>query len=147
MLLSDGKHLTGFYFVGQKYEPTNSEDWQEKADLPVFKQFTAELDEYLAGVRHVFETPYHFPAGTPFQQKVWRAIAKVPYGKTSSYLQLAHDIKSPTSVRAVGGAVGKNPLSIIVPCHRIIGSDGSLTGFAGGLGLKKKILAIEGFST
>ncbi|GAB2576327.1 methylated-DNA--[protein]-cysteine S-methyltransferase [Dyella jejuensis] len=101
-----------------------------------------QLDEYFAGVRQIFELPLH-PLGTPFQLAVWRALAEIPYGTTASYAEVARRIGQPQAVRAVGAANGCNPIPIIVPCHRVIGSDGSLTGFGGGLPTKRFLLAWE----
>ncbi len=109
----------------------------------VLSQTAAELDEYFAGEREVFEVPLD-PVGTEFQLEVWRGLAEVPYGQTTTYGRQAEALGRPKSVRAVASANGKNPISIILPCHRIIGADGSLTGFAGGLDGKAWLLAHEG---
>jgi methylated-DNA-[protein]-cysteine S-methyltransferase len=101
-----------------------------------------ELDEYFAGRLRKFTTPLVFE-GTPFQNQVWKELCKIPYGETISYLDLANRIKKPTAVRAVGMANGANPIAIIVPCHRVIGSNGSLTGFGGGLSTKRALLELE----
>ena len=102
----------------------------------------AQLDDYFAGRRTVFDVPLA-PAGTPFQRSVWRALCTVRYGETASYAQIAQQVGSPTAVRAVGAANGRNPIAIVIPCHRIIGSNGTLTGYAGGLDRKRKLLALE----
>ena len=102
------------------------------------------MTDYFAGHRTSFELPLDFGAGTDFQQAVWRALLKIPHGTTRSYGALSADIGKPTAVRAVGSAVGRNPLSIIVPCHRVMGADGSLTGYAGGLERKTALLQLEG---
>ena len=102
----------------------------------------SQLDQYFAGSRKRFELPLA-PDGTSFQRAVWNAIAQVPWGETLTYAELASRAGRPGSARAAGAATGRNPLSIIVPCHRIIGSDGSLTGYAGGLDRKQKLLALE----
>jgi methylated-DNA-[protein]-cysteine S-methyltransferase len=102
-----------------------------------------QLSEYFAGTRKTFDLPLH-PIGTAFQQAVWRALGKIPYGVTISYGELARWINNPAAVRAVGAASGRNPLPIVVPCHRVIGSDGSLTGFSGGLLIKQHLLTLEG---
>jgi methylated-DNA-[protein]-cysteine S-methyltransferase len=103
----------------------------------------AELAEYFAGARQRFDLLLA-PGGTPFQRRVWRALAAIPFGATVSYLALAQSLGAPRSVRAVAAAVGRNPISVLIPCHRVIGSDGSLTGYAGGLDRKRKLLALEG---
>lgn len=101
-----------------------------------------ELDDYFAGRRKAFTTPLVF-GGTPFQHQVWRELCRIPYGETISYLELAQRISNPKAVRAVGMANGANPIAIIVPCHRVIGSDGSLTGFGGGIPVKRALLELE----
>jgi methylated-DNA-[protein]-cysteine S-methyltransferase len=101
------------------------------------------LLEYFAGRRRRFELPLA-PAGTAFQRQVWDALATIPWGELRSYADIARAIERPTAVRAVGAANGRNPLPIVVPCHRVIGSDGSLTGFAGGLEIKRQLLELEG---
>jgi methylated-DNA-[protein]-cysteine S-methyltransferase len=109
---------------------------------PILLEAERQLTEYFEGKRTQFQLPLE-PCGTEFQMKVWQALRDIPFGQTSSYLGLAKVIGSANGSRAVGVAIGKNPLSIIVPCHRVIGSDGSLTGFAGGLETKAKLLALE----
>jgi methylated-DNA-[protein]-cysteine S-methyltransferase len=101
-----------------------------------------QLTEYFAGRRRVFELPL-VPRGTPFQRRVWAAVAAIPFGRTTSYGAIADEIGAPTAVRAVGAANGQNPWPIVVPCHRVIGSDGSLTGFGGGLPVKRALLEFE----
>ena len=103
----------------------------------------SQLQEYFAGRRKTFDLPLA-PRGTDFQCSVWRALSAIPWGAVCSYADIARAIDKPTAVRAVGAANGRNPLPIVVPCHRVIGSDGSLTGFAGGLDMKRKLLALEG---
>ena len=110
---------------------------------PVLIEAERQLAEYFSGARKEFELPLH-PRGSDFQKKVWQALREIPFGETRSYLDLAREIGSAKAVRAVGAANGKNPLSIVVPCHRVLGADGSLTGFAGGLEAKAKLLALEG---
>lgn len=101
-----------------------------------------QLDEYFTGNRKIFEIPLH-PVGTEFQKKVWNALLDIPYGETRSYKEIAQNIGNPNSVRAVAGAIGANGISILIPCHRIIGSNRSLTGFAGGLEAKRILLELE----
>jgi methylated-DNA-[protein]-cysteine S-methyltransferase len=119
-----------------KLEP----DWKE--DKKPFHAVIAQLREYFEGKRHSFDLRLA-PEGTDFQLKVWRALRGIPYGETWSYGRLARRIGKPTASRAVGAANGQNPLPIIVPCHRVIGADGSLTGFGGGLKIKQKLLELE----
>ncbi len=115
----------------------------EDRDHAVLLEAERQLREYFAGRRKQFELPLA-PAGTPFQQKVWDALLKIPFGETRSYSQIARQIGHPGAARAVGAANGRNPLSIVAPCHRVIGSTGKLTGFAGGLETKSHLLTLEG---
>jgi len=114
----------------------------ENESHPVLKLAERQLNEYFAGKRKKFELPLDFN-GTEFQQSVWKALLTIPFGETRSYTQIAKQISRPKAVRAVGAANGKNPISIIAPCHRVIGADGSLTGFAGGLKAKEYLLGFE----
>ena len=109
---------------------------------PILCEAERQLDDYFAGRRTDFDLPLD-PNGSAFQKKVWQALRKIPFGQTRTYRELAQAIGAATAFRAVGLANGKNPLSIVVPCHRVIGSDGSLTGFAGGLQAKAALLALE----
>ncbi len=112
------------------------------ADRPVLDAAARQLDAYFAGRRQAFDLPMAF-SGTPFQCAVWRALGRIPFGQTSSYRALAQAIGRDSAVRAVGAANGRNPLSIVVPCHRVIGTSGGLTGFAGGLAAKEWLLRHE----
>ncbi|MFW6118029.1 MAG: methylated-DNA--[protein]-cysteine S-methyltransferase [Chloroflexota bacterium] len=111
-------------------------------DAEVLEKTRKQVDEYLSGNRKEFDIPL-LMVGTDFQRRVWKALMKVPYGVTSTYGQIAEDIGSPKAVRAVGNANSVNPISIIIPCHRIIGSDGELVGYGGGLPVKKRLLKLE----
>jgi methylated-DNA-[protein]-cysteine S-methyltransferase len=142
LLVSDGSLLTGAYFSGQKYEPVPAPGWRPEPDLGIFQDASLQLQEYFAGRRRQFGIPIHLQ-GTPFQMKVWNALLEIPLGSTVSYGELAGRIKRKNAVRAVGAAVGRNPVSVIVPCHRVIGSGGSLTGYAGGLERKRALLDLE----
>ena len=106
------------------------------------RQAIRELDEYFAGERRIFTLPIQ-PYGTEFQQKVWRALCDIPYGETRSYGQIARAVGNPNACRAVGMANNRNPIPIVIPCHRVIGADGSLTGYGGGLKIKEKLLELE----
>jgi methylated-DNA-[protein]-cysteine S-methyltransferase len=119
-----------------------------RRDDPAFAEAARQLAEYFAGDRRAFDLPLA-PAGTPFQRQVWAALTTLPYGATTSYAGLAERLGRPGSARAVGAANGANPLAIVVPCHRVVGADGTLTGYAGGLAAKRALLALEGhrFST
>ena len=114
----------------------------EQPDHPVLVEAVRQLSEYFAGTRRQFDLPLDF-RGTDFQKSVWAALLTIPTGETRSYAEIAAQIGRPSACRAVGAANGKNPISIIAPCHRVIGSDGSLTGFAGGLEGKKYLLELE----
>ncbi|QTO53243.1 methylated-DNA--[protein]-cysteine S-methyltransferase [Duffyella gerundensis] len=114
----------------------------ENADHPLLLQAEQQLQEYFAGTRQRFDLPLDF-AGTEFQRKVWAALVSIPFGETRSYKQIAEQIGHPRAMRAVGAANGRNPVSIIAPCHRVIGANGKLTGFAGGLDIKAFLLSLE----
>ena len=143
LLTSDGVSLTGLHFEGDKYFPRMAADWVESAREPVLARAADEVREYFSGARSAFDLPIR-PAGTPFQQRVWRALCNIRHGDTVSYAQVASAIGAPRSTRAVGAAIGRNPISIMVPCHRVVGSNGALTGYAGGLDRKAALLALEG---
>ncbi|MEJ4043190.1 methylated-DNA--[protein]-cysteine S-methyltransferase [Erwinia sp. SLM-02] len=115
----------------------------EQPDNPILLEAERQLWEYFSGKRRKFDLPLEF-VGTEFQKQVWAALVSIPYGETRSYGDIARQIGNPTAVRAVGAANGRNPLSIIAPCHRVIGTNGKLTGFAGGLQTKAFLLRIEG---
>lgn len=142
LLVADDEGLSGVYFDGQKYFPETQKQWQRDVRHSVLKQAKRELAEYFAGERRRFEVALA-PEGTPFQRSVWQAIASVGFGETISYGELARRAGCPGSARAAGAATGRNPIGIIVPCHRIVGSNGSLTGYAGGLARKRALLALE----
>ena len=147
LLASDGSALTGLWFAGQKYFAAGlAEDVREESDLPVFEAVRAWLDAYFAGEEPGALPPVAF-AGTPFQHMVWEELLRIPRGETCTYGDLAQHIGerrgAPTSARAVGTAVGRNPVSVIVPCHRVLGASGALTGYAGGVWRKRALLALE----
>jgi len=142
LLVANDAGLSGVYFDGQKYLPQVESDWRRDARHAPLRQAKRELAEYFGGGRKRFETALA-PEGTPFQQAVWKAISAVGFGKTITYSELALHAGFPGSARAAGAATGRNPISIIVPCHRIVGSNGSLTGYAGGLDRKRALLALE----
>lgn len=112
-------------------------------ETPLLKRAGAELSEYFAGSRYEFDLPFEFETGTPFEQAVWQALFKIPYGQTRSYADIAQAIGRPKAVRAVGRANSRNPIAICYPCHRVIGSNGSLVGYTGGLDKKKHLLTLE----
>jgi len=142
LLTAENGSLIGVHFPGQKHDRPRQPHWQRADDDPVLAQARTQLAEYFAGQRTRFDLPLD-PRGTSFQQAVWRALLAVPFGDTSTYGEIAATIRKPSAVRAVGAAIGANPIGIVVPCHRIIGRDGSLTGYAGGLERKAKLLALE----
>ena len=139
-LVADAQGLRQIGFETGRHPKQATPDWTHSADALAFAR--VQLEEYFAGLRQTFALPLH-PLGTPFQLGVWEELARIPYGVTISYGELARRIGQPRAVRAVGAANGRNPLPIVLPCHRVIGSDGSLTGFGGGLPTKRFLLALE----
>ena len=137
-LLAEDDALVGIEFVGGALEASPRAD----SSHPVLAQARRQLAEYFAGDRTGFELPLR-ARGTGFQERVWAALAGIPYGRTCSYREIAAAIGRPESVRAVGAANGRNPLPIVVPCHRVIGADGSLTGYGGGIATKRWLLRHE----
>ncbi len=135
--------LAGLWFEGQKHMPDNA-GWPLQPEHPLLRQAVAQLKEYFSGARSHFDLPLDLQGGTAFQQSVWRELLAIPPGGTTSYGVLSRRIGRPAAVRAVGAAVGRNPVSIVVPCHRVLGGDGSLTGYAGGIERKSALLQLEG---
>jgi methylated-DNA-[protein]-cysteine S-methyltransferase len=135
--------VAGVWFVGQRHGPDSS-GWREDAQHPVLREAVAQLRAYFAGERTQFDLPLDLEAGTPFQRSVWDALRAIPTGATTSYAQIARQLGRPQAARAIGAAVGRNPVSIVVPCHRVLGTGGSLTGYAGGLDRKTALLRLEG---
>jgi len=142
LLVANDRGLAGVYFDRQKHHPKRQADWKKDPHHRVLRQAKRELAEYFAGKRKRFEVALS-PNGTPFQRSVWRAISTVGFGETITYGELARRAGHPGSARAAGAATGRNPIGIIVPCHRIVGSNGSLTGYAGGLAKKRALLELE----
>ena len=136
----DGQFVTGLYLPQHKGWPGPDPSWRE-LDKP-FAAVRKQLAEYFAGERQQFDVPLKL-AGTPFQQRVWQELARIPFGTTITYAELAHRVGQPTASRAVGNANGRNPISILVPCHRVIGTSGKLTGYAGGVEKKEWLLNWE----
>ncbi|MBR0464752.1 MAG: methylated-DNA--[Clostridia bacterium] len=146
-LASDGSALVGLWFDGQRYFGSTLSAEYTEASLPVFDAAVRWLDAYFGGADPGFTPPIHL-RGTPFQEKVWRALLTIPYGKTMTYGELSRRLSAEkggcfASARAVGGAVSRNAVSLIVPCHRVVGADGSLTGYAGGMEKKLWLLQME----
>ena len=140
LALGDGRRLHGLYMQEGRTTIAVAPDWQE-AEEP-FADVRDQLADYWAGRRVGFDLPLEM-TGSPFQRRVWRALQDIPYGETTSYGELARRIGVPSASRAVGVANGHNPICVIVPCHRVIGADGSLTGFGGGLERKRLLLELE----
>lgn len=136
-LTATDDHLTGVYWDKQSVAVQES-----PAAKKILDRTEKQLNEYLSGKRQLFDLPLQ-AEGTPFQQQVWQRLSAIPYGKTCSYQDIARQLNNPNACRAVGTANGRNPLSIIVPCHRVIAADGTLGGYGGGLAIKEKLLAIE----
>ena len=142
--------LAGAWFIDQRHLPKSMDfknvphPWPTQDAHPTLKQAAREMQEYFDGKRQLFDVILDINSGTLFQQSVWRALLKIDHGKTSTYGDIGRQINNPAAVRAVGSAVGRNPLSVIIPCHRVLGGDGSLTGYAGGLHRKTALLNLEG---
>jgi methylated-DNA-[protein]-cysteine S-methyltransferase len=134
--------LSGTWFVGQKYEHTPTAAWRQVNDNPLLREAAQQLAAYFDGTLWRFDLPLA-PIGTAFQQAVWQAISEVEYGDTATYGSLAQRLGGMHHARAVGAATGRNPISLIVPCHRILASNGALTGYAGGLERKAALLRME----
>ncbi|MBA2078627.1 methylated-DNA--[protein]-cysteine S-methyltransferase [Rhodanobacter sp. PCA2] len=139
-LVADAQGLREVWFESGRQQKAPAPHWRRDAGKLAFAR--VQLEEYFAGTRQAFELPLH-PLGTPFQRTVWEELARIPYGVTVSYGEMARRIGQPQAVRAVGAANGRNPLPIVLPCHRVIGADGSLTGFGGGLPVKRYLLSFE----
>ena len=146
MLAATHSGLAGVWFEGQRHMPnalTSPPGWALDTSHPVLIKTMQQLNEYFAGQRQKFDLPLDLSGGTAFQQAVWQALLTIKPGQTSSYGNVSKTMGNAAAVRAVGAAVGRNPIRIIVPCHRVLGSDGSLTGYAGGLDRKTALLRIE----
>jgi methylated-DNA-[protein]-cysteine S-methyltransferase len=140
LIAGDDDGLRFLLFSRGRSEVKPEPEWE--ADRGLLKEPVKQLNAYFAGKLRTFDLPLA-PQGTPFQSTVWRALCDIPYGETTSYGELAKRIGNPKAVRAVGLANGSNPISIIIPCHRVIGSNGSLVGYGGGLPIKQALLALE----
>jgi methylated-DNA-[protein]-cysteine S-methyltransferase len=140
LIVGDSQHVTRLYLPNHKGAAPPDADWRQ-SPAP-FEQARQQLAEYFAGARQNFDIPV-LPAGTAFQQRVWQQLLRIPFGTTISYAELARRIGMPNASRAVGNANGRNPISIIIPCHRVIGANGRLTGYAGGLDNKRWLLDRE----
>jgi methylated-DNA-[protein]-cysteine S-methyltransferase len=136
-----GEAITGLYFTGHRHPPARAA-LGPRVDAG-FDRVLAQLEEYLAGARETFDVPVAPRGGDPFQRRVWGLLTEVPYGRTTTYGALAARLGGDVDPRQVGGAVGRNPVAILIPCHRVIGADGNLTGYAGGLEIKRRLLELE----
>ena len=143
LAIAAGGALTGIYFEGRPHAPEIARDWHEDPAHAPLAECARQLAEFLGGTRRCFDLPLA-PDGSDFQRRVWVEIARIPYGETITYAQLAQRAGAQGAARAAGAATGRNPLSIVVPCHRVVGTRGSLTGYAGGVERKARLLAIEG---
>ncbi len=142
LLVANKSELIGLYFTGCEHVPAAAKTWKLDARHPVLKKAETELNEYFAGKR----TSFSFPPssyGTDFQKRVWSEIAKIPFGQTITYSDLAKRAGKPKAIRAAGTATGRNPLGIIIPCHRVLGKRGAIGGYAGGLENKRRLLKLE----
>ncbi|WP_181772286.1 methylated-DNA--[protein]-cysteine S-methyltransferase [Amycolatopsis pittospori] len=141
-LVAEEQSLCGLYMVEQRHRPAEETFGHPDPGAPIFVETERQLKEYFAGQRKDFDLPLSF-AGTDFQRMVWKGLCEIPYGETVSYGQLADRLGRPTASRAVGLANGKNPMGIIVPCHRVVGATGDLTGYGGGIERKRQLLDFE----
>jgi methylated-DNA-[protein]-cysteine S-methyltransferase len=141
-LAASAKGLCGVWFDGQAHQP-DPQQWEMNTTQPVLQAACSQLAAYFSARAARFSLPLDVSLGTPFQQSVWERLRAIPYGMTQSYGEIARYLGQPAASRAVGAAVGRNPLSIIVPCHRVVGSNGALTGYAGGLERKIALLQLE----
>jgi methylated-DNA-[protein]-cysteine S-methyltransferase len=142
-LIASDKGLAGVWFERTRPGRVRPRGDVENARHPVLVETERQLREYFAGRRQSFDLPLDF-VGTPFQRSVWKALLTIPFGQTRSYGQIAKQVGRPSASRAVGAANGRNPVAIVAPCHRVIGSTGALTGFGGGLDVKERLLRLEG---
>ena len=145
-LAASAQGLCGLWFDDQKHAPTQAQrqHWVTDAQHPVLQSAATLVQAYLRGETLAWTAPLDLSSGTPFQQSVWQALRQIPASQSLSYGELARQLGKPQAVRAVGAAVGRNPVSIIVPCHRVLGAGGQLTGYAGGLWRKQALLQLEG---
>lgn len=141
LIISDGESVCGVYFYGQKYFPA-TENIVENDELAIFRDVKKWLDDYFKGLNPKIDFKIK-PQGSEFRLKVWKILSEIPYGRTMTYGQIASRISPTMSAQAVGGAVGHNPISILIPCHRVLGVNGKLTGYAGGIDRKIELLKLE----
>ena len=144
LLAASPAGLAGAWFTHHQRDTPDVGNRTDTPDHPLLRQAASELQAYFAGTLRVFSMPLDLSRGTAFQRDVWQALTTLPFGQTTSYGALAAQIGRPRAVRALGAAVGANPVSVIVPCHRVIGANGALTGYSGGLDRKIALLQLEG---
>lgn len=142
-LIRDAASLIGLYLDGQKYVPDRAYWGQQDPQCQLLRKVQRQLDEYFQHQRRTFDLPLN-PTGTTFQKQVWQQLQQIPYGQTWSYGDVAQELGQPTAARAVGAANSRNPIAIIIPCHRVVASNGNLTGYAGGVDRKQWLLSHEG---
>lgn len=146
-LAASASGLAGLWFEDQKHRPAELDGaWPQDPTHPLLREACAQLQAYFARRLHRFELPLDLSGGTAFQQTVWQQLLGLAHGQRGSYGDLGRRLGQPQAVRAIGAAVGRNPISIVVPCHRVLGQDGSLTGYAGGLPRKRALLELEGLA-
>lgn len=143
LLAAEETALVGLWFADQTGIPAWAREAESGEVGGVLKQAVEEVRAFLAGDRQGFTVPLRLLTGTAFQQTVWQTLRAIPYGQTTSYTQIAQAISKPQATRAVGAAIGRNPLGIVIPCHRVVGKGGALTGYTGGLDRKRALLALE----
>lgn len=143
VISTDGKKITGFYFLGQKYFKSIPSAWKKDIKHPLLIEAIKQVKAYFKRDRKDFDLPI-ITEGSAFQKKVWAAVAQTPYGVLTTYRSIAETIGKPKAVRAVGSAIGRNPICVIVPCHRVVGTNGAMSGYAGGIDRKKQLLVLEG---
>lgn len=143
LIVSDGEAICGLWFYNQKYfKSTVDDDLIKKHDLDIFKKATKWLDDYFDGLNPEIDFKLN-PQGSDFRLRVWKILTEIPYGETITYGEIASKISPTMSAQAVGSAVGHNPIAILIPCHRVMGADGKLTGYAGGIERKLELLKLE----
>lgn len=143
LMAASAQGLAGLWFEGQRHWPAQAARWETRPQWPMFAQAARQLDAYFASEADTFDLPLDLSRGTAFQRRVWQALLSIAPGETTTYGALAAALGAPAAVRAVGAAVGRNPVSVIVPCHRVMGAGGALTGYAGGLDRKRALLLRE----
>lgn len=143
VLAASARGLCGLWFEGQRHQPDASGWGRDDQQHPLLREAAMQVQAYLAGQATGFDLPLDLSSGTPFQQAVWQALQAIAHGHTQTYAEVARRVGRPAATRAVGAAIGRNPISLVVPCHRVLGSSGGLVGYAGGLSRKLELLRLE----